>query len=84
MCLQDREQGDRLSLREIQMLVDDDPDMQNLSKAEKKEYIDDLQFHRDTKQMGARSSNTAAAVDCRACITNVSTEVCTLFFLFFG
>jgi hypothetical protein len=77
MCLQDREQGDRLKLSDIQKLVDDDPNMQNLSKTKRKEYLDDLQFHRDEKKMGARSSNNAAAVDCRASITKVSTEVCT-------
>jgi len=84
MCLQDREQGDRLKLKEIQKLVDDDTSMQNLSEAKQKDYIDELQLHRDTKKVGARSSNVAAAVDCRSCITKVSTEVCMLIESYFG
>jgi hypothetical protein len=78
ICLQDREQGDRLKLADIQKLVDDDPSMHNLSDAKQKEYIDIHQDHRDVKTTGARSSNNAAAADCRECITKVSTEVCTL------
>jgi hypothetical protein len=78
MCFQDREHGDRLKLADIQKLVDNDPMMQNLSNAKQKEYIDILQLHRDMKTMGARSSNNAAAADCRECITNVSSEVRTL------
>lgn len=75
MFLQDCEQGDRLKLSEIQKLVDNDPSMQDLSEAKQKEYIDDLLLHRDTTRTGARSSNNAAAADCRTCITNVTTEV---------
>ena len=77
MCLQDHDHGDRLKLIDIQKLVDNNPNMQNLSKAKQKEYIDDLQVHHDTKIVGARSSNNAAVVDCWACIIKVSTEVHT-------
>ena len=79
MGLLDREEGDRLKLTEIQKLVDDDASMQNLSKAKEKEYIDELLIFRDLKKVGARSSNIAAAVDCRTCIQKVSDEVCASF-----
>ena len=82
MFLQDLEQGDRLKLSELQKLVDDDDTMQNLSEAKQKDYIDNLQLHRDTKKTGARSSNNAAAADCRTCITNVTTEVRTRWIIF--
>jgi hypothetical protein len=82
MFLQDREQGDRLKLSEIQELVNNDTSMQNLSETQQKEYIDDLQLHRDTKKTGARSSNNAAAADCRTSITNVTTEVLTPWIIF--
>jgi hypothetical protein len=76
LSLQDRDHGDRLNLAQIQKLVDEDTDMQQLPKARQKEYIDDLQAHRDSKTMGARASNVAAAVDCRTSIGRVSSEVC--------
>ena len=82
MLLQDREQGDRLKLSEIQKLVDDDTAMQDLSEEKQKEYINDLQLHRTTKITGARSSNNAAAADCRTSITNVTTEVRTPWIIF--
>jgi hypothetical protein len=78
LYLQDCELGDCLKLPEIQKLVDNDPNMQNLSKAKRKEFLDDLQLHRDTKKTGACSSNAGAVVDCQACIIKMSTEVCTL------
>jgi hypothetical protein len=83
MFLQDREQGDRLKLSEIQKLVDDDASLKNLSKAKQAEFIKDLQLHRDTNKTGARSSNNAAAADCRTCITNVTAEVRTPW-MYFG
>jgi hypothetical protein len=76
LSLQDRDHGDRLNLAQIQKLVDDDVDTQHLSKARQKEYINDLQAHHDSKTMGARASNVAAAVDCRTSIARVSLEVC--------
>ena len=77
MGLQDRVQGDRLKLSDIQKLVDEDPSMQNLSDTRKNEYLEDLQIYRETKKSGARTSNLAAAVDCRSCIVKVTEEVCT-------
>ena len=82
MFLQDHEQGDRLKLSEIQKLVDDDPSLQNLSEAQQKDFIDELQLHHDTKKAGACSSNNAAVADCRRCIMNVTAEVRTPWLIF--
>ncbi|KAF8221173.1 hypothetical protein L208DRAFT_1329741 [Tricholoma matsutake] len=75
LSLQDHDHGDRLNLAQIQKLVDDDADMQHLSKTRQKEYINDLQAHRDSKTMGACTSNVAAAVDCCTSIARVSLEI---------
>jgi len=58
--------------------MDDDASMQDLSKERQNQFIKNLQAHCDMKKLEAHSSNTAAAVDCQACITRVSTEVCTV------
>jgi hypothetical protein len=71
----DRDKGDRLTLKEIQKLVDDDAALQNLSEDQKQEFIAELQIHRDTKKTGVRASNQAAATDCRGTIDRVSREV---------
>jgi hypothetical protein len=71
----DREQGDRLKLADIQKLVDEDTEMQNLSKSEEKVFIDGLKLHRETMKTGVRASNIAATVDARAVVDRISTEV---------
>lgn len=65
-----------MKLADIQKLVEDDSSMQNLSKAQQQEYIEDLQIYRDSKRTGVRASNVAAALDCRGVVDNVSAEVC--------
>lgn len=68
--------GDRLKLAQIQKLVEDDMDMQSLSKAQQQKFINDLQVHRNTIHVGACKSNNAAAVDCRGAVARISTKVC--------
>ena len=80
MC-SDREKGDRLTLKEIQKLVNDDPALQNLSENQKQEFIAELKTYRDTKKTGARASNQAAATDCRGTIDRISGEVFILCYL---
>ncbi|KAF8229076.1 hypothetical protein L208DRAFT_1288432 [Tricholoma matsutake] len=75
LSLQDHDHGDRLNLAQIQKLMDDDTNMQHLSKTQQKEYINDLQAHCDSKTTGARASNVAAAVDCHTSIARVSLEI---------
>jgi len=70
------EHSDCLTLTEIQKLMDDDTDMQDLSKLSQQEYINALQIHHDMKKTGSHTSNVAAAVDCWGVIVRVSTEVC--------
>jgi hypothetical protein len=57
-----------LKLADIQKLVDEDTEMQNLSKSEKNDFIDTLKLHRETKKMGVCASNIAAAADGRAVV----------------
>ena len=66
-----------LTLKEIQKLVDDDTSMQNLSKIQKQEYLDNLQTYRDTKKTGVRASNQAAALDCWGTVNRMLNKVCT-------
>ena len=70
------EQGSWLKLAQLQKLVEDNTDMQDLSKARWQEFIDDLQIYCDTKQTGSRASNTAAMIDCRGTVDRISNEVC--------
>ncbi|KAF8239106.1 hypothetical protein L208DRAFT_1478308 [Tricholoma matsutake] len=71
-------QGDRLMLAEIQHLVNNNASMNNLSKSQKQEYINDLQAHRDTKKSGAHASNAVAAMDCRGTVARISEELTDL------
>lgn len=79
----DRDKGDRLKLADIQKLVDEDTEMQNLSKSEIKVFIDELKEHRETMKSGVRASNFAAAADCRGVVDRISTEV-SFSFMFLG
>jgi hypothetical protein len=76
MC-PDCDKGDRLTLKEIQKLVDEDTSLQNLSENQKGEFIAELQAHRDIKKTGIRATNQAAASDCRGTIDRISGEVST-------
>jgi hypothetical protein len=60
--------------------VDDNKDMQDLSKAQQQEFIDNLEIHRDTRQMGSCASNTMAAIDCQGTIDRISKEVCIIMY----
>ncbi|KAF8518835.1 hypothetical protein BU17DRAFT_90632 [Hysterangium stoloniferum] len=68
-------QGDRLTLADIQKLVDDDVSMQNPSKDQCRELFENLQMHRDLKRTGVHISNAAAALDCQGAVSRVSTEI---------
>ena len=56
--------------------MDNDPSMQNLSKTQQQEFIDDLQAHRDLKRTGVHVSNAAVAIDCQGTVSRISDEVC--------
>ena len=68
---------DRLTLKEIKKLVVDDASMQNLSKLQKQEYLNNLQIYWDTKKTGVHTSSQAAALDCQGTVNRISNEVCT-------
>jgi hypothetical protein len=67
--------GERKSLREIQELVRDDPELQNLTLDQEKELLKDLEDHRALKKTGARASNLAAAQDVYNTVTHIHSEV---------
>jgi hypothetical protein len=68
--------GERLSLSEIQQLVEDDPELQNLSEEHHKMFIDNLLESRILKQSGARVSNVACTRDTRGVMGQINVEVC--------
>jgi hypothetical protein len=68
--------GERLSLSEIQQLVEDDPELQNLSEERHKMFIDNLLESRILKHSGARVSNVACARDTRGVMSRINVEVC--------
>lgn len=72
----DREVGDRLRIAEIRQLVKDDPDFQDLSKAQETELREELLASRDLKRLGARPSNRSAAQDYRRQLKQLNNEVC--------
>ena len=71
-----REVGDRLRIAEIRQLVKDDPDFQDLSKAQETELREELLASRDLKRLGARPSNRSAAQDYRRQLKQLNNEVC--------
>ncbi|KAF8346292.1 hypothetical protein F5887DRAFT_1182188, partial [Amanita rubescens] len=72
---QDRPNGERLSLLEIQKLVDDDKDIENISEEQKNELIEDLKAYRELKQMGSRASSLSVAQDVRQTMQRITIEV---------
>ena len=59
----DRAVGDRLHINDLRQLVKDDPNLQNLSKAEEAELREELIAVREEKKRGARPTNRSAAQD---------------------
>lgn len=72
----DRELGDRLRIAEIRQLVKDDPNFQDLTKAQETELRNELLSARDLKRLGARPSNRSAAQDYRRQLEQLNDEVC--------
>jgi hypothetical protein len=62
-------------MREIQKLVDDDLELQDLSKEQEQELKEKLIEHRALKETGARVSNSSAAADTRATMSHINIEV---------
>jgi hypothetical protein len=64
--------------------VKDDPNLQNLSKADEKELQDELLASREEKRMEARPSNRSAAQDYRRHISQINDDVSKQFPLSFS
>lgn len=62
-------------MAEIQKMVTDDPNMRNLSREQKKDFIKQLMDYREMQTSGVRASNVAAARDAVAVMDGVSKEV---------
>jgi hypothetical protein len=75
MYLSDCVHGDHLNLAKIQKLVEDNSDMQDLSKAQQQEFINKLQLYHNINHTGAGASNTAAALNCQRAIARISNKV---------
>lgn len=52
-----------------------DPDVQNLTKEEEEDLIEQLKEHRREQKMNARPNNKSAARDVAATIDNTASEV---------
>jgi hypothetical protein len=62
-------------MAEVQKMVTEDPNMHNLTREEKKEFIKQLMDHRELQTSGVRASNVAAARDVVSVMDGVSKEV---------
>lgn len=67
--------GGTYTLREIQEMVAEDETLHDLSKEQHKEFIENLQLHRELKKTGVRASNIAASTDARATVAKINVEV---------
>lgn len=67
--------GYRNTLSDIQSLIADDDDGKNLTKEQREELIAELVEFRKQKQVGARTSNGAAAQDMRQTMVRINDEV---------
>ncbi|RDB15025.1 hypothetical protein Hypma_005472 [Hypsizygus marmoreus] len=70
-----RAPGDRLKLREIQKLVDEDQSLRYLSKERKGELIKTLEDHRALHTTGACAGNHAACLDTSKNIEMITHEI---------
>jgi hypothetical protein len=73
--------GNCLTLAKLQDLVAEDPELQNLSSAHKKELKDNIIASRKLKATGVWASNLGAAMDSKAMMERVDREVCDQFLL---
>lgn len=73
--------GNCLTLTKLQDLVAEDPELQNLSSAHKKELKDNVIVSRKLKVMGVWASNLGATMDAKATMERVDQEICDRFLL---
>lgn len=71
----DRAVGDRLRINDLRQLVKDDPDFQNLSKAQETELREELMASREEKKRGARPTNRSVAQDYHRHLEQFNDEV---------
>ncbi|KAG2742986.1 hypothetical protein P692DRAFT_20643627, partial [Suillus brevipes Sb2] len=67
--------GQKYTMAEVQKMVAEDPNMHNLTREEKKEFIKQLMDHRKLQTSGVQASNVAAARDVVSVMDGVSKEL---------
>ncbi|KAM6488896.1 hypothetical protein JOM56_001311 [Amanita muscaria] len=76
---QGRLDGERLSLVQIQKLIDKEHCLDDISEEQKHELINELQVYRELKQTGSRATSLSAAQDVRQTMQRLSVELQHLF-----
>jgi hypothetical protein len=66
--------GERVKLKELRQLIEDDPAYQNLTIEEEDKLKEEVLEHRKQKKVGARPTNKSAAQDYRAQLTQMNNE----------
>ncbi|KAF8347109.1 hypothetical protein F5887DRAFT_882138, partial [Amanita rubescens] len=69
-----REEGSRLSMIEVQNMVNIEEIMQEITEEEKTELIQQLEDHRELKHKGARATSISAAQDMRCTMQRLTQE----------
>jgi len=78
LILLGREIGHRVKRSELQLMVNNDESLQNLTPEQNEALLASVLEHRTIKKTGARLSNQSASLDFRKTISNLSVEVCDL------
>jgi hypothetical protein len=82
----DREEGSRLTIPEVKVIVRDDPSLlEGYTTEEEAQMLADLEAKRDRKCRGTRANNISANADIKRTMARLVEEVCSsslsLFFL---
>ena len=77
----DRAVGDRLCINDLHQLVKDDPDFQNLSKAQEAELREELIALWEEKKQGVQPTNRLAAQDYHRHLEQFNDEVSKTIFI---
>lgn len=66
--------GERVKLKELRQLIQDDPAYQNLTTEEEDRMKQEVLEHRKERKVGARPTNKSAAQDYRAQLVQMNKE----------
>jgi hypothetical protein len=74
-----RPSGEKLTLEQIQSIIDSDPAYKQLSAEEEQDYIGQLNEYHTLKMSGVCTNNVSAARDAVAVMDRISKEVSDVF-----